>query len=374
MILGVDGRSLVDVPISGVGEYAQNLLATMAAGRHGHDYRIFCGRKKHASQVRLPGTPELRSTRLPSKATNSLLVLGLMGMERLVGEVDHFFLPNHIFFSRRQGVPYTVTVHDLSFQSFGSFYSAKGRAWHKAVRPLEIYRKAKNVIAVSESTRRDLVSLAGIPEDRIEVVHSGIGEEFLNFRPGAKDQELERKYSLPARYLLYLGTVEKRKNVAGIVRAFELIKQGPGQEGLRLLIAGKPGYGSREVQKMAKASQFSEDIRFLGYVDPSDKPYLYSRAAAFVYPSFYEGFGFPPLEAMAVGTPVVASNVASLPEVAGDGAVLVDPYNVGEIASALGELLRNGQLAAIMRQKGLDLVQRYTWHDCAKKTLRILER
>lgn len=377
MILGIDGRSLLDRPISGIGEYTKNLLEEIFLLRPNNEYKIFLNSfKKHGQKDDYYKYPQenIYSTWIPNKILNSLLYSRILHLEHILGRVDHFFLPNHIFFALKKATSYTVTVHDLSFELFPQYFSIKGRLWHRFVHPIEIYKRAQKIIAVSENTKQDLIREAGIDENKIIVIYSGINKEFLTFdATDPSNNFYQKRYALPPRYILYLGTVEKRKNVIGIIRAFDFLKQQNAISDIALLIAGKPGFGFSKIYKMAQSSQYANSIKFLGYVDPAAKPYLYYRASCFVYPSFYEGFGFPPLEAMAVGTPTIVANSSSLVEIAGDAAVLVNPYNSFELASAINELLHNKRLADIISTRGKNLAQQYSWELCAKKTLQVLE-
>jgi len=232
------------------------------------------------------------------------------------------------------------------------------------------------VVAVSENTKRDIVELCGVNSDKIKVIYSGIGEEnrkITNHQlPMAK--QIKNKYNLPDKFILYLGTVEPRKNVEGIIRAYnELRIKNHELEDYKLVIAGGKGWKSDNIYREWEKSKFKADIKFLDYVDGEDKVYLYNLAEVFVYPSFYEGFGFPPLEAMACGLPVVTSYASSLPEVMGDAALTVDPYNVNDIARALAEILTNENLRNKLIERGLKRAGEFTWRKTADEYLEILK-
>jgi glycosyltransferase involved in cell wall biosynthesis len=186
---------------------------------------------------------------------------------------------------------------------------------------------------------------------------------------------VKNKYGLPDKFILYLGTVEPRKNIDGIIRGYNELRTMNHELGdYKLVIAGGKGWKSKNIYKEWELSKFKDDIKFLGYIDSADRAYLYNLAAVFVYPSFYEGFGFPPLEAMACGLPVVASYASSLPEVAGEAALMVDPYNINDIARALTEILTDDNLRKKLIARGLEQAKKFSWQKTAEEYLEILSK
>ncbi|MCK5332349.1 glycosyltransferase family 4 protein, partial [Candidatus Parcubacteria bacterium] len=186
------------------------------------------------------------------------------------------------------------------------------------------------------------------------------------------------KYNLPKKFILYLGTIEPRKNITGIIRAFEKLKVGHFKmsstvKDCKLVIAGSKGWLCQDVFNLAMNSVVADDIFFTGFVDDEDKAILYKLAEIFVYPSFYEGFGFPPLEAMQNKTPVITSNVSSLPEAVGGAAIMVDPYNINELERAIENLLSDENLKNNITQKGIEQTKKFSWSRCAEETLAILK-
>lgn len=356
MLIGVDARALCDLPLSGVGEYAKNLVEILPTLENGIEFRFFSNQNPH----------------IPSKILNSLFRANIVKLEYLVGKVDRFFLPNHIFFSTKR--PYIITVHDLSFHLFPEFYNPKTRLWHHIVSPRTLYRNAEKIIAVSESTKQDLVNEFQLPKEKIHVIYSGIGKEFLHFSTSKEEKEnFQKKYHLPERFILFLGTQEKRKNILGMIQAFEILLKKREEKDLFLVLAGKPGFGFQEILRYVKRSKAAPMIRFLGYIPQEVKPILLHTAEIFLYPSFYEGFGFPPLEAMAVGTPVVVSHTPSLVETTRGGAIAVSPRDPEEMAHALSMLLEDSNLRDIMIQKGKEVAAQYSWEECARKTLEVIK-
>lgn len=177
---------------------------------------------------------------------------------------------------------------------------------------------------------------------------------------------------MPDKFILYFGTIEPRKNLVGLIRAYEILRDRYKLSDYKLVIAGSRGWLDRKIFVAAKKSSFGPDIIFTGFVRPEDKVYLYNFSSLFVYPSFFEGFGFPPLEAMACGAPVVCSNTSSFPEIVGNAALMIDPYNFSEMAWAMNEVLTDKNLCGDLVVKGLAQAKKFDWDKCAKETLEFL--
>jgi len=235
-------------------------------------------------------------------------------------------------------------------------------------------KRAQKIIAVSESTKKDLVEIYKIPAEKIKVVYSGISPVFSMDQEESKNAAIKKKYRLPDKYILYLGTIEPRKNIIGLIKAFELFKTKYliTDADYKLVIAGAKGWLYQDVFRAYMNSRQKSDIVFLGFVDNSDKVGIYKNSDLFVYPTFFEGFGFPPLEAMAGSVPTITSSASSLSEAVGGGALTVDPYNIEELAWSINELLANKQLRNKMKERGCEQIKKFSWEKCAQETLEIL--
>ncbi|MDO4553466.1 MAG: glycosyltransferase family 1 protein, partial [Bacillota bacterium] len=230
-------------------------------------------------------------------------------------------------------------------------------------------RRADRIVTVSQFSKGEIMMLLGVPEERISVLYWGVdGKEF---RP-CRDPAVEARYGLQGGYFLFIGTLEPRKNVTGLVRAFGRFKRETGSAA-RLVLAGSEGPRGAELRSAIAASGCEREILLPGYVAREDVPPLLSGALAFVFPSFYEGFGLPVLEAMACGTPVLCGNGASLPEVAGDGALLAPPEDEGALAAALGRLEKDEELRKTLREKGMERAKRFSWENAARQLYEIAE-
>ncbi|MBI4457640.1 glycosyltransferase family 4 protein [Candidatus Uhrbacteria bacterium] len=261
-----------------------------------------------------------------------------------------------------------LTVHDLSFIRYPDFFSPKQRLWHTAVRPAMLLRKAAAVAAVSEHTKADLIEMFGLPPERISVVTPAASSAFVPASAEAM-ADIRRQYRLERPFFLYLGVIEPRKNISGMIAAFDKI--GVDAD---LVIAGARGWLCDDVYAQAESSKKRDRIRFLGPVPEEHKAALLSAALALVYPSYYEGFGMPPLEAMACGTPVIAGHGSSMGEVVGDAGLLVDPHDLSEIADAMDAVSADGRLAADFRARGLLRAKKFSWEKSAESLEKLFAR
>ncbi len=272
--------------------------------------------------------------------------------------------------------PYVVTVHDMSSLLFEEPGMKRRRFnLYRFRRGLE---RATRVIAVSNATRRDIEDLFGIRPEKISQIYNAPDPRFLGDgpRPSAADrQRLLERYQIHHPFLLYVGTIRPQKNIPRLVEAFAVLRgdleHDPLYKELRLIIIGDEISRHPAVRRTVVQTRMQPYVRFLGFVPFDTLRIFYSAAAAFVFPSRYEGFGLPPLEAMASGTPVVTSNISSLPEVAGNAAVLVNPENVFEIAKGIREVLVNDTLRAALIQRGHQQARRFSWEATARAVLEI---
>lgn len=263
--------------------------------------------------------------------------------------------------------PTVVTIHDLSFMRYPQAFPAPQRRYlHSMVG--RSARHARQVIAVSQATRDDVVALFGVPPQRITVVYNGVDDAFAP-APPEEVEAFRRERGLPQRFVLHLGTLEPRKNLARLVEAFAQARQQlPEADDLKLVLAGGKGWGYDDIFAVVERLGLQEQVLFPGYVADADLPWFYRAATVFAYPSLLEGFGLPVLEAMACGTPVITSAVSSLPEVAGDAALLIDPASVDALADGLVQTLSDVALAGEMRRKGLQQASRFSWQRTAAAT------
>ncbi|MBW6440660.1 glycosyltransferase family 4 protein [Patescibacteria group bacterium] len=382
MIIGIDIRMLARGTRSGIEEYAINLLSNMLKLDNSIQFKLFYnGYKKvdlNYDFLKIPNV-QLKKFKIPNRLLDfSFQYFDYPKVDKLLGGVDVFFSP-HIFSMAVSKKCKTITTfHDLSFENHREFYSISKNYWHFSMNPKKKARKSNQIIAVSNSTKEDLKKIYKIDSERIKVIYSGINSASSDNFSVMGVSKIREKYKLSEHYILYLGTIEPRKNIIGIIRAFEKLKTSYNAESVnkknyKLVIAGSKGWLYKDVFDIANNSTVSSDIIFTGFIDDKDKPMLYELAEIFVYPSFYEGFGFPPLEAMQNGTPVITSNFSSLPEAVGNAAIIVNPYNINELALAMENLLSDKKLRNDLIQKGLQQTKKFSWQKCAKETLAVLK-
>lgn len=261
-----------------------------------------------------------------------------------------------------------VTCHDLISVFFPENLPLASRLFYSRWMPFS-YRKAMMVIADSEHTKKDIISLLRIPERRIKVVHLAVSKEFKPIKSSSKHRGILKKYRTGPRYFLHVGTIEPRKNLEFLVRAFALAYRDGLEE--NLVITGKKGWYYDGLFELVKNLNLTQKVVFTGYVEEKDLPALYSGATAFLFPSLYEGFGLPPLEAMACGTPVISSSTSSLPEVVGSAGILLPPRNEKLWAENMVKIVKDKGLAQTFKNLGLRQAAKFSWESTAKKTIEV---
>jgi glycosyltransferase involved in cell wall biosynthesis len=285
---------------------------------------------------------------------------------RLVPEATLFHATEHLLMPLR-GVPTVLTVHDLIFHHLPQHHKPLNRWYLGWTMPLYC-RRADHIIAVSEATRRDLIEIYGVSPEKVTVVLEAADPRFQP-PPAAAVTAARARYKLPDDYVLYLGTIEPRKNLIRMLHAWSDLYQAG--EAPPWVIVGQHGWLSDDFYAALKASPSRGAVRFTGYVEDADLPALYAGATTFVFPSLYEGFGLPPLEAMACGAPVLCANTSSLPEVVGDAALTVDPTDTDALRTSLRRMLRNADLRAELRTRGLERAAQFSWKRAARETLAV---
>jgi glycosyltransferase involved in cell wall biosynthesis len=281
------------------------------------------------------------------------------------------FHSSDVLLWEQPGALNVVTIHDLTTLLFPEHHTANTREMQALVRRFA-QEKADVVIAVSEATKRDILANMEIPDERVRVVHNGIGSAF---HPIEDRETLTRVLAppglSPGGYILHVGTIEPRKNLVRLVDAYHQARRAIPPPMPKLVLAGSKGWQFHEVFERVEELALKKEVVFLGMVPTDILPALYSGAVLFTYPSLYEGFGLPPLEAMACGTPVVASNTSSLPEIVGDAGALIDPTDTDALADALASLLNDAERRADLSTRGLARAKLFSWKQTAVETLKI---
>lgn len=371
MLIGVDASRATTTHRTGTENYSLRLIRGLLQVGAEHRFRLYT---QQPPPDGLFGGPraEVRAMSFPRLWTHVRL-----SAEMAVRPPDVLFVPAHVLplVHPRRSV---ATVHDLGFLAYPAAHRPRDLRYLRWSTGWNA-RQAAAVIADSAATKADLVRAYGVAPDKVHVVHLGGPDAAM--QPGLSvrdaDRETLSRYGLAAvgaaPYLLYIGTLQPRKNLARTIGAFARIAGDPMLAGYRLVLAGKQGWLYEELLAQVQRLGLAGRVLFPGYVPDADLPALLRGARAFVFPSLYEGFGIPVLEAGAYGVPVITSTTSSLPEVAGDAALLVDPHDVDAIAEAMYRLVTDDALAAELARRGRENVKRFSWEKCARETLAVLE-
>ncbi len=354
---------------AGINWYIYNLLRYLPTVGYQHRYTVFLGHKGTGQAF-----PEMKTkmTSLPTvnPVVRILWEQTVQPMQVLRQSIDllhslafvqPIFLP----------CPGIITIYDLSFILFperlqplrrlylhwGTHYSA---------------RKAQRIIAISASTKRDIIKFLGVPDRKVNVVPCGVDEDFQPLENQRLLDDFRRKRHLPKQMVLFVGTIEPRKNLITLLRGYALL--GKKLHLPPLIIGGPKGWHYQDVLSAVEELGLQEDVIFPGYIPQEELPLWYNAADFFIYPSLYEGFGLPPLEAMACGTPVIVSNTSSLSEVVGEAGILVNPSSEDQIAEAMQRLWTDDSLRAEMRRKGLDRARDFSWQEAAQERVKVYEQ
>lgn len=378
MRIGIDIRTLMDKRYSGVSEYTHNLVRSLLElnrekGRHQFTLWYNSARKVSVSADIVNAGGRIFATKYPNKLFNYFLQKQLYRpkIDRTLA-VDLFLMPHINYISLSRDCHSLLTVHDLSFLRYPEFYSFRKNIWHRIMNVRKLTRQFDRIIAVSENTKRDLIELCSIDEKKIRVVYSGVSSEYQPLQPENDLVRIRKKYGLSGRFILYLGNIEPRKNLTSLVRSFEAIIGMPEFGQVELVFAGAVGWKNQEIATALAESPARSKIKTLGYIDSRDKPPLLNMANVLVYPSFYEGFGLPVLEALASGTPVITSNISSMPEVAQGMTTLVNPFNIKDLIMALTTTLKSSLVMpkSITDREKIDSY--FNWRLTAEKYMEII--
>lgn len=357
---------------AGIGRYVRELVRALAALDDATPYRLFvAGAQRRA----LPPPPGANFTWRPTRITPLWFArlwhrLRLpLPVEAFTGRVRLFHATDFTLPPTLSGTRTLLTVHDLSFVRAPETTTPVLKAYLDAVVPRSV-RRATHVLADSQATKDDLVELYKTPPDKITVLLGGVNPEFRPITDAHARQVVRARYSLPPNpYIFSVGTVQPRKNYARLVQALAAL--GPQHADVHLVIAGGRGWLDAPIYQTVRDLGMGERVHFTGFARDEDLPVLYSDAVCLAYPSLYEGIGLPVLEAMACATPVVTSTISSLPEVAGDAALLIDPYDVEALAGALRRLLDDSALRETLVARGVRQAAFFTWERAASQLLAV---
>jgi len=366
MFIGIDASRAVTSQRTGTEAYAFFLIQALLSLTAGQDYRLCLYFNQPPPAGHFPDLPHVEYRILPQAH--------LWTHVRLAGELQR--QPPGVFFTPAHVIPFTyrgcsvATVHDLGYHYFPAAHTRRQLAYLK-LSTRSNGRLSRKLIADSQATKADLVRFYNLKPDKIEVIYPGVDPALNPVTNTTRLKTVQRKYAINGPYLLFIGTLQPRKNLVRLIQAYAA-------SGLphQLVLAGKLGWRSGSI--LGEISRLTPIIRqrllLPGFIADDDKAALISGATALLYPSLYEGFGFPLLEGQACGTPVIAAKTSSLPEIAGDAALLVDPEGSDELTAALRLVVSDSDLRHDVVRKGLVNVKRYTWEKTAASVLKTLEQ
>ena len=365
MIIGFDGSRAFLGERTGTENYSYQLLKALAKIDRYNQYLIHL-RSSALQGDALRGWP--RNFQFKVINWPRFWTQGGLAIHTFNDDLDVLFIPAHTLpIIRKPGLKTVMTVHDLGVEYLPKYHQFKQQLYLKYITRYQL-RSATKLIAVSKATKNDLVKRAEIDPGKIEIVYEGYDKD--KFKNDVLVDSLKHYGLVPGSYFLFVGTIQPRKNLERVIKAFAEWSSSSGL--IYLVIAGSKGWLSDEIYELPKKLGIGTQVKFLGYVPEKDLPALYSGATALLFPSLFEGFGLPILEAQASGCPVLTSNLSSMSEVAGKGAILVNPYSVEGIMEGM-ERIKNKELRIKLIKEGLENIKRFSWEKCAMETLKVLE-
>ena len=364
MVIGIDASRIAREDKTGTENYSLNLIEAIAAVDRRNRYVLYFNK--------IPRFFEISQPNISTKVISSprFWTQGRLAFECFVRPPDILFVPAHtIPVVRRPNLKTVVTIHDLGAEFLAEYHQFPQKlylSWSTKY----VAEHATRIISISKFTKKCLTRAMNVPSKRISMVHEAVNRKVFYPRGSGEIESVRAKYGLNKKYLLYVGTIQPRKNLPRLIEAFAKSRL----KNTELVLAGSQGWLVGEINKTPEKFSVSDRVRFLGYVDNDDLAALYSGAAGLAFPSLYEGFGLPILEAFACDCPVLTSNIGAMSEVAEDAAFLVDPTNAGDIASGLKKLVRNERLGQDLVKKGRERLKNFSWEKAATETIRVFEK
>ncbi|MFO7538610.1 MAG: glycosyltransferase family 1 protein [Chloroflexota bacterium] len=365
MRIGFDGTPLQYIR-SGVGIYAEQLLRHLPLARPEWEYLLYTNKP-----FTVNGIPGVRP--VAGYFPRSRWVWMQFKLPQIIphSDVDLCHFMNNSA-PLRSISPYVITIHDASLFLYRQYHPWSRLVALRLLLP-EVARRSQAVITISQASRQDLIRMLRLPPEKVHLVHIAASRDFRPLCDKEKRLRLQQKYHLPSKFVLYVGTIEPRKNLLRLIAAFARIQAD--HPDCHLVLVGPEGWMMNgALEKKTIAANLSGKVHYLGFVAQADLPGIYSLATLFAFPSLYEGFGLPLLEAMACGTPVLTSNCSAMPEVSGTAAYLVDPNSVDSIANGLSCLLNSPAQREWYREQGLVRVQQFSWERTARETAAVYEQ
>jgi glycosyltransferase involved in cell wall biosynthesis len=366
MRIGIDAR-LVYYSRAGIGQYIIHLTRALAHLDTPDDHFVLLQSRKDRTKIVENHQFSRVSLWTPS---HHRLEQPALRFETARSGLDLLHSPDFIPPFKRS-YKSVITVHDLAFLLYPQFMTAESARYYGQVD--QAVRNTDHIIAVSKATKQDLISLLGVPSEKITVIYEGCNPAYQCIDRQKAQAFCHKTWDLDENFIFFIGTLEPRKNIPTLLRAYRLLRdQYKRQE--KLVLAGSKGWLFEEVEQTIKDLNLVDDVILIGRVEDTWVNYLYNAASMLVFPSFYEGFGLPPLEAMTCGTPVIVSKIKVMPEVVGDAALMIDPHDPENLAIAMHRLLIDEDLRSELIAKGLKRAAKFSWEQAACETLKIYHK
>ena len=359
MRIGIDARKLHDY---GIGTYVRNLVSGLAQQDGDEGYVLLC-RRADLEFVRGLG-PRFEAIRVEA-GNYSLREHVTIPMALARARVDLFHAPHYVV-SRFTPCPFVVTIHDCIHLRFPEYLPSRAAHTYARMMMRSSAHRSRRVLTVSNASKHDILRYLRVPAEKVEVIYNALDERLVSPPTEQEISQIRERFQLTAPFILYTGNIKPHKNVDRLIEAYSILRR-RGQLDAKLLIIGDDISKYPNLRRLVHRFQIHQHVRFLGFVPEVTLAALYRLASVFVFPSLYEGFGLPPLEAMAAGVPVITSNVSSLPEVVGDAALLVDPMDAGAIADAMARVLNDQALRARLIARGYDRITCFSWERSVRR-------
>ncbi len=368
MLIGVDASRANNIEKTGVEWYSYHIIRAMMKKDRKNRYFLYSREPLQGGLEDRPGNWESRVLKWPFRLWTQLR----LSWEMLINSPDILFISAHaIPFIHPHGPKRTITtLHDIGFERFPELYSPAERAYHRWAVKFAL-KHVDTAITVSQFSKDEMIRAYGADPEKIKVVHLAYDHE--SYRVIMDQRAINNvlhKYNIDRPYLLYVGRLEKKKNTLRLIKAFARLND----KDMKLVLVGKKGFGSEKAEAYIEKEGLKDRVIMPGWVEQDDLPYLLNGARAFIFPSLYEGFGMPILEAMACGCPVLCSNTTALPEVAGDAALLINPCDKKELARGMEMIIEDIELRNMLINRGLQRAKDFSWEKCAEETMKILEK
>ena len=377
MLVGLDGSPLLNLK-TGVGRYTHELVTQLRRLPDNLQLYYYYGTSWNPSEVSV-NLDDVRSLKHSlkyglRKCLPSFIKKLIKDKVFITGysknKLDLFHATNYV--APEFDIPLTVTVYDLSFIRYPEMHPASRHAW-LARGFYSTIQRARQIITISEFSKNEIVELLGVDPEKISISYPGVDSRFRPLHPDFLIPKLKKWSLKPAEYILSVGTLEPRKNLGNLFKAYDLLPNGFKKK-WPLVVVGMSGWKEKNIIKEMETLIRKGNLVPLGYLSDDQLATVYAGAKLFVYPSLYEGFGMPPLEAMACGIPVISSNRASLPEVVGQAGVMVDPEDINAVSHAIESVLTDSQKHHTMSREGLRQAAKFTWQACAEKTFGVYQK